>query len=54
MTSDARNKIGIGLFAAAIVFLIVAIAAALWFEEKPLADPHDARQVNYLPVVSCG
>jgi mono/diheme cytochrome c family protein len=46
MASDVRNKIGVGLFAAAFVFLVVAITAALWFEEKPLADPDDARQVT--------
>ena len=46
MTSDARNKIGVGLLAAAFVFLVVAITAALWFEEKPRADPNDARQVT--------
>lgn len=45
MTSNARNKIGVGLFAAAFVFLVIAITAALWSEKKSLADPDDTQQV---------
>ncbi len=46
MTSQTSNKIGLGLLAAAFAFLVVAITAALWFEDKPLADPNDPQQVT--------
>ncbi|MBI2318295.1 MAG: c-type cytochrome [Betaproteobacteria bacterium] len=41
-----RNKIGVGLLAAAFSFLVVAITAALWPEGKSEAQPDDARQVT--------
>ncbi len=44
-SSKTRNKIGLGLLAAAFAFLVVAITVALWFDQKPLADPDDTRQV---------
>lgn len=40
-----RNKIGAGLFAAAVAFLAVAIAVALWTGEKSPADPDNLEQV---------
>ena len=43
---STRNKIGVGLLAAAFSFLIVAITAALWREGKSEADPDDSRQVT--------
>lgn len=43
--SRVRNRIGLGLLAAAFAFLIGTILYALWAERKPLADPDDARQV---------
>lgn len=45
MTSETRNKIGVGLLAAAFSFLVVAITAALWHEGKSRADPDDTGQV---------
>jgi mono/diheme cytochrome c family protein len=45
MTSDTRNRIGLGVLAAAVVFLIGAIAVALWTGEKTLADPENVEQV---------
>lgn len=44
-SSGTRNKIGVGLLAAAFSFLVVAITAALWHEGKSKADPDDQRQV---------
>ena len=43
--SGLRNRIGVGLLAAAFTFLVVAIIAAMWSEGKPSADPDDPRQV---------
>lgn len=43
--SSLRKRIGLGLLAAAIVFLGVAITVALWTGEKPAADPDDPGQV---------
>jgi S-disulfanyl-L-cysteine oxidoreductase SoxD len=45
MTSDTRNKIGVGLFTAAVAFLVIAIVFALASGKKLLADPDDAAQV---------
>ena len=45
MASDTRNKIGIGLFIATLVFLAGAIIVALWSGEKSAADPDNAQQV---------
>jgi mono/diheme cytochrome c family protein len=45
MTSDTRNKIGIGLFAAAVAFLTGAIIVAMQLEGKSSADPDNPRQV---------
>lgn len=45
MTSDTRNKFGIGLVAAAFAFLIGAITVASLSEKKSSADPDDSRQV---------
>lgn len=41
----ARDRIGVGLLAAAVLFLIGAIVVAQWSGRKPLADPEDAEQV---------
>jgi mono/diheme cytochrome c family protein len=43
--SSARNRIGVGILAAAFAFLVGAIAVALWNEGKSPADPNDGRQV---------
>jgi len=40
-----RNRIGIGLLAAACAFLAGAIAVALWKDKKSPADPGNAVQV---------
>ena len=45
MTSETRNKIGLGLLAAAFAFLVIVITAVLWFGEKSPADPDNAQQV---------
>ncbi|OGA43954.1 MAG: hypothetical protein A3G25_08450 [Betaproteobacteria bacterium RIFCSPLOWO2_12_FULL_63_13] len=45
MTSDTRNKIGVGLLAAAFAFLIGAITIASLSEQKSSADPDDSQQV---------
>jgi len=42
---STRNRIGIGLLAAACAFLVGAIAFALWKDEKSPADPGNAAQV---------
>lgn len=42
---SARNRIGVGILAAAFAFLVGAIAVALWNEGKSPADPDDGRQV---------
>ncbi|OGA50986.1 MAG: hypothetical protein A3G24_02320 [Betaproteobacteria bacterium RIFCSPLOWO2_12_FULL_62_13] len=44
-SSSLRNRIGVGVLAAAFAFLIGAIVVALRSGEKPSADPQDARQV---------
>ncbi|MGH6891952.1 MAG: c-type cytochrome [Dongiaceae bacterium] len=44
-SSDTRNKIGIGLLAAAFAFLVGAIVVALFQEGKTLADPANPHQV---------
>lgn len=44
-TAGLRNRIGVGLFLAALVFLAGAIIFALWSGGKPLADPDNAQQV---------
>ncbi len=44
--NDIRNKIGLGLLAAAFALLVVAITVALWFEKQPLADPDNTQQVT--------
>ena len=44
-SADTRNKIGIGLLAASFVFLVGAIAVALFQEGKILADPANPQQV---------
>jgi len=46
MTTDTRNKIGIGLLAATFVFLIGAIIVAQISEEKLRADPDNKQQVT--------
>ena len=43
--SDLRDRIGVGLLAAAFAFLVGAITVALWNEGKTLADPDDGPQV---------
>jgi mono/diheme cytochrome c family protein len=43
--TSARDRIGVGILAAACAFLIGAIAVALWKEEKSPADPGDSQQV---------
>lgn len=43
--ADIRNKIGIGLLAAAFAFLVGAIIFALQQEGKTLADPSNLEQV---------
>jgi mono/diheme cytochrome c family protein len=40
-----RNKVGIGLLTVAVAFLVIAIAVALWTEEKSAADPDNTSQV---------
>ncbi len=45
MTSETRNKIGLGLLGLAFAFLVVAVTAALCFGEKSPADPDDSQQV---------
>ena len=44
-TSKTRNKIGLGLLVAFFALLVIVITAALWFDQKPLANPDDTRQV---------
>lgn len=46
MTSDTRNKIGIGLLAVTFAFLVGAIVVAYWSAQQPLADPENAQQVT--------
>ena len=43
--SSVRNRIGVGLLAAAFAFLTGAIVVAQWSGEKSQADPDDAAQV---------
>jgi mono/diheme cytochrome c family protein len=45
MTSDTRNKIGVGLLAAAFAFLIGAITVASLSEKKSSADSDNSQQV---------
>jgi mono/diheme cytochrome c family protein len=45
MTPQTRNKTGLGLLGVAFAFLVIAIAAALWFGEKSQADPDNTQQV---------
>ena len=47
MNPATRNKIGAGVFGAAIAFLVISIAAVMWFDNQSstLADPDDAKQV---------
>lgn len=44
-SSRLRNRIGVGLLAAAFAFLVGAIIVALQFERKSPADPDNPRQV---------
>jgi len=44
-SSAVRNKIGVGLLAAAFAFLVGAIVVALFQEGKTLADPANPQQV---------
>jgi mono/diheme cytochrome c family protein len=44
-SSSLRNRIGVGFFAAAVAFLVIAITFALWSGKKSLADPDDSAQV---------
>ncbi len=46
MTSDTRNKIGLGLLAMAFAFLVIAIMTALWVADKSMANPDDSQQVT--------
>ena len=46
MTSDTRNKIGVGLFMATLVFLAGAIIVALQTGERSMADPENASHVT--------
>lgn len=43
--SRVRNRIGVGLLAAAFAFLVGTILYALWAERRTLADPDDTQQV---------
>lgn len=43
--SGVKSRIGAAIFAGTFVFLVGAIIAALWVEEKSPADPDDAEQV---------
>ena len=43
--SGVRDKIGVGLLAAAFAFLVGAIIVALQLEGQSLADPNNPRQV---------
>jgi mono/diheme cytochrome c family protein len=45
MPSDTRNRIGVGLFFAALAFLAGSIIVALWTGPKSRADPDDPTQV---------
>src|SRR3972149_1922141 len=45
MTSETRNKIGLGLLGLAFAFLVIAVTAVLWFGEKSPADPGNTQQV---------
>lgn len=44
-SASVRNKIGVGLLAAAFAFLVGAIVVALQQEGKTLADPSNSQQV---------
>lgn len=44
--AGTRNKIGLGLLAAAFAFLVGAIVVALLQEEKTLADPNNLQQIS--------
>ena len=46
-TSQTGNKIGGGLLGVAFAFLVIAVAATLWFEEKSPADPDNTQQVAH-------
>lgn len=43
--SGVKSRIGAAIFAGTFVFLVGAIIAALWMEEKSPADPDNAEQV---------
>jgi mono/diheme cytochrome c family protein len=45
ISASTRNKIGLGLLAAAFAFLVGAIAVALYQEQKTPADPGNLEQV---------
>jgi mono/diheme cytochrome c family protein len=45
ISAGMRNKIGVGLLAAAFAFLVGAIVVALFQEGKRLADPANPQQV---------
>jgi len=47
MNPATRNKIGVGFFGAAITFLVISIAAVMWFDNQSstMADPDDKQQV---------
>ncbi len=44
-SAAVRNRIGVGLLAAAFAFLVGAITFAIWSGAKPLADPDNLQQV---------
>lgn len=47
MNQATRNRIGAGVFGAAIAFLVISIAAVMWFDNQSstMADPDDKQQV---------
>ena len=45
MAPESRNKIGLAVFIATLMFLAGAVVVALLSGEKSLTDPDDARQV---------
>jgi mono/diheme cytochrome c family protein len=51
MANTTRNRIGLGLLAAAFAFLVATIIVALQSEDRSLADPENSQQVaNGKPV----
>lgn len=45
MANTTRNRIGLGLLAAAFAFLVATIIVALQSEDRSLADPENSQQV---------